>query len=59
MLSGRCYERESMPYKALDGVVDHLMRHLSRLTDRQVEQIVPADALSALTQSFPVLLEVP
>jgi hypothetical protein len=59
ILSGRCYERESMPYKVLDGVVDHLMRHLSRLKDRQVEQIVPADALSPLTQSFPVLLEVP
>jgi len=59
ILSGRCYERESMPYKALDGVVDDLMRHLGRLTDDEVEQIVPEDHLSALTRSFPVLLEVP
>ena len=59
ILSGRCYERESMPYKALDGVVDDLMRHLGRLTDNEVEQIVPTDQLSPLTRSFPVLLEVP
>jgi eukaryotic-like serine/threonine-protein kinase len=59
ILSGRCYERESMPYKALDGVVDDLMRHLGRLTDEDVEQIVPLDRLASLTRSFPVLLEVP
>jgi eukaryotic-like serine/threonine-protein kinase len=59
ILSGRCYERESMPYKALDGVVDDLMRYLGRLTDDEVEQIVPVERMAPLTRSFPVLLEVP
>ena len=59
ILQGRCYERESLPYKALDGVVDNLTRYLERLTVRQVEQIVPATGLLPLTQSFPALLQVP
>jgi hypothetical protein len=51
-LSGRCYERESVPYKAIDGVVDALSRHLRDVPDRA--DLVPPDA-AVLGQVFPVI----
>ncbi len=57
ILSGRCYERESMPYKALDTVVDSLSQYLKRLPAEQVEGLLPLDVL-ALARVFPVLRRV-
>ncbi|MBI2394421.1 MAG: AAA family ATPase [Deltaproteobacteria bacterium] len=54
VLQGACYERESVPYKALDGVIDSLTRHLRRLTRLQVEALLPRD-VHAIARLFPVL----
>jgi eukaryotic-like serine/threonine-protein kinase len=53
-LRGRCYERESVPYKAVDQLVDELGVHLSRLDAADVEALLPPDA-DQLEQVFPVL----
>jgi eukaryotic-like serine/threonine-protein kinase len=53
-LRSRCYEREAMPFKALDGVLDALVRHLSHLDDLEVAHLLPGE-VAALAHLFPVL----
>ncbi len=57
ILEGRCYERESVPYKALDGVVDSLTKYLMSLPDIKAEALMPREVL-ALARLFPVMLQV-
>ncbi len=54
VLRGRCYENESVPHKALDGVVDSLSHFLRSLPACEAAGLVPVRA-SLLTQVFPVL----
>src|SRR2546421_4055975 len=57
ILEGRCYERESVPYKALDGVVDSLTKYLLSLPDTKAEALMPRE-VPALARLFPVMLQV-
>ena len=52
-LRGRAYEREAVPYKAFDAVIDSLSRYLLQTT-----VTMPADVW-ALARLFPVLRRVP
>lgn len=57
VLQGRCYERESVPYKGLDGVVDSLSKHLASKRRAKAESLMPRNR-AALARVFPVMLQV-
>ncbi|HVV48196.1 MAG TPA: protein kinase, partial [Polyangia bacterium] len=58
LLTARCYERELLPFKALDGLVDVLTSLLRQLDPDTLGRIVP-DRAAVLLQAFPVLGRIP
>ena len=58
VVEGRCYERESVPFKTLDTVVDALTGVLLGIPDQRLREIAPPH-VAALARLFPVLRRVP
>ncbi|MFE8601429.1 serine/threonine-protein kinase [Archangium violaceum] len=54
VVSGRCYERESVPYKALDSLMDSLSRAISQFPREEMRELLP-EHFQALARLFPVL----
>lgn len=53
IIHGRCYERESVPFKAVDEVIDDLTHQLSALPRDTQRALLPPGA-SVIAQAFPV-----
>jgi eukaryotic-like serine/threonine-protein kinase len=58
VLTGRCHPQESLPFNALDGVIDELATSLARLSPEQLDAVRPP-GLDALLRLFPTLARVP
>lgn len=54
----RCWENESVPYKALDGIIDSLVLHLSMLPEEDVDLMLTGD-VAALARVFPAFEHLP
>lgn len=57
VLTGRCYEQESVPFKAVDSLVDALTRYLMSLSRDDLDLVTPPHT-AELTRMFPVLARV-
>ena len=57
ILAGRCHEKESLPYKAFDSVIDSLALYLADLPPEEAAELTPRDA-AALVRIFPVLRQI-
>lgn len=57
VLAGRCYDRESVPFKAVDSIVESLVRYLRSSDAKWLESEQPED-VEFLAQVFPLLRRV-
>jgi serine/threonine protein kinase len=58
VLRSRCYQHESVPFKALDGLADALGEHLQDAFDEEVRRVLPHQ-VQYLARLFPSLRLVP
>lgn len=58
ILKGRCYEQESVPYKAVDSIIDSLSHYLASLSSLDAGVLIPRE-IHSLVRMFPVLGRVP
>jgi hypothetical protein len=58
VLEGRCFERESVPFRTLDAVIDALTGQLLAFPPDDLRPMLPRDT-AALARLFPVLRRVP
>lgn len=58
VLRGACYERETVPFKAFDGIVDGLSLVIAGLDEEAYRRFVPAQG-NLLARAFPVLERIP
>jgi len=58
VLQGRCYPNESMPYKAVDSLMDELSTFLHQFRADELSEWI-GDDVGALTYLFPVLERAP
>lgn len=57
VLQGRCYAQETVPFKAVDGVVDALTRFLLTQPDKLIRSLLP-DEIGSIARVFPALARV-
>ncbi len=58
ILAGRCFEQATVPFEAVDSLVDALARHLKRLDRVELAALIPRH-VDALALMFPVLNSIP
>ena len=57
VLSGRCYDRESIPFKVIECFIESLTAYLKSLSDEEVIRLLPSD-IDMLVHLFPLLRRV-
>lgn len=58
VLEGRCFEREAVPFKMLDGVVDTLTAAIMGLAAEDIDALAPRE-IGSLARLFPVMRRIP
>ncbi len=57
ILKGRCYQKESVPFKAFDGIMEEISHKLQSMEEVEVAALLPLHA-GLMMQAFPVLRRV-